>query len=120
MIDENDKDSGRPLIEILWNDCLKGDDDPTEEKITFKNLSTDQAGKIRILVEISMENFSSASFWQRVVPTAPFNTWQKWYNWMNFPKGSGTVTLKKCPLIYLSQSGIVTYPDTCLGLLKTW
>ena len=31
----------------------------------------------RILVEISMENFSSASFWQRVVPTAPFNTWQK-------------------------------------------
>ncbi len=30
-----------------------------------------------IWCSISMENFSSASFWQRIVPTAPFNKWQK-------------------------------------------
>ncbi len=29
------------------------------------------------LLEISMENYTSASFWRRIVPTAPFNTWQK-------------------------------------------
>ena len=32
----------------------------------------------------------------------------------SFEEGSGTVTLKKCPSIYLSQSGIETYPDTYL------
>ena len=29
------------------------------------------------LVEISIENYTSASFWQRVTPTAPFNIWDK-------------------------------------------
>ncbi len=29
------------------------------------------------LVEISIGNYTSASFWQRVVPTALFNTWEK-------------------------------------------
>ncbi len=44
---------------------------------------TEQAGKIpawsvdEIWWSISMENFTSASFSQRVVPTAPFNTWEK-------------------------------------------
>ncbi len=33
-------------------------------------------------------------------------------------KGSGTITLKKCPSIYLSQSGIGTYPDTYLQCSK--
>ncbi len=35
-----------------------------------------------------------------------------WYRYHMHSKGSGTVTLKKCPSIYLSQSGIGTYPDS--------
>ncbi len=46
---------------------------------------TEQAGKIRLTelsiseLEISIGNYTSASFWQRVAPTAPFNTWDKRY-----------------------------------------
>ncbi len=52
----------------------------------FQQISpTEQAGKIRLIFpawsvdeiwwSLSMENFSSALFWQRVVPTAFFKDW---------------------------------------------
>ncbi len=34
------------------------------------------------LVEISIGNYTSASFWQRIAPTAPFNTWDKRFLFM--------------------------------------
>ncbi len=57
-------------------------------EIDHHNSSTEQAGKIRQtdfpclfcgwdLMEISIGNYTSASFWQRIAPTAPFNTWDK-------------------------------------------
>ncbi len=44
-------------------------------EIDLQNSSTDKAGKIceGNLVEISFGNYTSASFWQSVATTAPFN-----------------------------------------------
>ena len=52
------------------------------------------------MVEISLGNYTSASFWQRVAPTASFNTWDKrhttergWCFWRSFFWSGKGITL---------------------------
>ncbi len=70
---------------VVVTHCRKEAELKFSMEIDHHTSSTEQAGKIRLplffcewdLVEISMWNSTSASFWQRVAPTAPFNTWDK-------------------------------------------